>query len=88
MFLILKTDHFLVLCGDLLLTIWFMASVSTVDSYRCCCDKVDETGKCVKCTSLFGRCQEKKMLFDGAKILLQDTGFQLVIVNVEHSYDS
>lgn len=28
------------------------------------------------------------MLFDKAKILLQDTGFQLVIVNVENSYDS
>lgn len=30
----------------------------------------------------------KKMLFDEAKILLQDTDFQLIIVNVENSYDS
>lgn len=28
------------------------------------------------------------MLFDEAKILLQDTDFQLIIVNVENSYDS
>lgn len=28
------------------------------------------------------------MLFDEAKILLQDTDFQLIIMNVENSYDS